>query len=81
VFTIRLFLKSQRKNLEGLFAGFKHSMFFTFLAIFEKHPENLQGLSCLGSRKICRISTLLNNNPFLICISVPGCFKNYAGFL
>jgi len=62
MFTIRLFLKSQHKNLAGLFADIKHSMFVTFLAIFEKHPENLQGLWCLGSRKICLIPILLNNN-------------------
>ncbi len=60
-----LFLKSQRKNLEGLFTDMKHSLFFTFLAKCDP-PENLQGLSCLGSRKIRRIPTLLNNYANLI---------------
>jgi len=62
VFTIRLFLKSQRKNREGLLTDVKHSMCFTFLAIFEKHRENLRGFSCLRSGKTCRTPTLLNNN-------------------
>jgi len=39
LFTIRLFLKSQRKNLDGLFTGCTHFMFLILLATFEKNTR------------------------------------------